>query len=510
MSECTMSFTMRMDFIKEEERQALYDELEQDLHAYDLDEDTQQYEKGYLFFRWHHNDAMQVDYRFLDWMEKVTSNYPQCGIYAVLQTYTSQTDYTSDVFIKYQDETNLRYHYYEADFEYARLYDRNTRYQKDVEAQYQQQILFYHDHTYYLLTRSELQRATFLDEESYAAYDDEQLLHEAMEDIKRHHDYFNYGINRKCIVTQKEAIAYRKQIPTHNVHLLIERKDFQQWLQDYGFKMDDDMVLLDFIRKEVKKNKQQVFSFWTMLIKKIDDMPNKEQVFDEAIFDPFHYLTHYYMKDVVSIFNDDDMITRVFFHWKPQVDLQDHFLCQLIKKGYQTLYHHIQEVGIKAYDKDDEGGYDDRLEYYLYRCMYLIHHKRIRFTKIDFLSIIENIVYLCDKLDLNDLFKNRFFLVTCKKYDCAIFELSGTSYCDYKRILHECKEQDLLQIVYETDNVYDPKAIRVETLQGLKIGYVPKEENAQLQGIKHYQCHLVRMYTSSKNHFIRVMLTNLD
>ena len=511
MSECTKCFMMRLDFIKIEECKAEFDELETYLHAYDKEwEYDQSYEKGTIFFRWISSNAEDVDFSFSDWLEKITKRYPQCGIFAVLENFMSQTGYDTELYIKYKDEQTLNFSYYDDDYEYASLYERNKRYQQDVESQYQQQLLFYYAHTYYLLTRSELQHSTFLEEGNYVCYSDEELLKKAEEDINYHYGNFNFVINKKCIINQKQAIQLRKQHICNNIHLLIERDQFKEWLQDYHYEMDEDEVLLDLIKKEMKKDKKRTLQFWTMLIKKVRGLSNLHQIFDEAVYDPFYYLMHYYMSDLVTIMNHDDMIRYFFFQCKNHAGLQNMFLCQLIKKGYEDIYHHIQEVGIQAYEENEDCDYDDRLNSYLYTCVELIHDKKIKFTKRDFMAIIKNIEYLSDKIFLNDCFKNQMFLATCKRFGCYIFELNGSGYCDYERLLHECAEAQPLQIVYEKENAYDPNAIRVETLQGLKIGYVPKEINKELQGIMNYRCTLVRMYSSKKNHFIRVMITNLD
>ena len=57
--------------------------------------------------------------------------------------------------------------------------------------------------------------------------------------------------------------------------------------------------------------------------------------------------------------------------------------------------------------------------------------------------------------------------------------LAGFQYYAGKSVWNELHEGDLLSLAREPDNGYDPCAIRVEW-HGIKLGYVPRRENAAL------------------------------
>lgn len=64
--------------------------------------------------------------------------------------------------------------------------------------------------------------------------------------------------------------------------------------------------------------------------------------------------------------------------------------------------------------------------------------------------------------------------------DIYLFDtyVAGTSHVEgIDKIGNSLKEDDRLVFYREPDNPYDPQAIRIETLEGKKIGYVPKQDN---------------------------------
>ena len=64
--------------------------------------------------------------------------------------------------------------------------------------------------------------------------------------------------------------------------------------------------------------------------------------------------------------------------------------------------------------------------------------------------------------------------------DIMLFDtvVAGTRYIpEIKQILSDVKLGDRLEFVREPENSYDDKAIMVQTVDGEKIGYVPREDN---------------------------------
>lgn len=64
--------------------------------------------------------------------------------------------------------------------------------------------------------------------------------------------------------------------------------------------------------------------------------------------------------------------------------------------------------------------------------------------------------------------------------DIYLFDtyVAGTTHVEgMEDIADSLKEEDRLVFYRESDNPYDPQAIRIETLEGKKIGYVPKQDN---------------------------------
>lgn len=57
--------------------------------------------------------------------------------------------------------------------------------------------------------------------------------------------------------------------------------------------------------------------------------------------------------------------------------------------------------------------------------------------------------------------------------------LAGFQYHQGKALWHEMKVGDRLDLIREPDNKYDARAVRVEW-RGLKLGYVPRRENADI------------------------------
>ena len=64
--------------------------------------------------------------------------------------------------------------------------------------------------------------------------------------------------------------------------------------------------------------------------------------------------------------------------------------------------------------------------------------------------------------------------------DIMLFDtvVAGTRYIpEIKQILSDVKLGDRLEFVREPENSFDDKAIMVQTVDGEKIGYVPREDN---------------------------------
>ena len=53
------------------------------------------------------------------------------------------------------------------------------------------------------------------------------------------------------------------------------------------------------------------------------------------------------------------------------------------------------------------------------------------------------------------------------------FNLSGVQYSDYQLICVRLKAGTVVQFIGEPSNHFDNKAIRVQTKEGIKLGYVP-------------------------------------
>lgn len=71
-------------------------------------------------------------------------------------------------------------------------------------------------------------------------------------------------------------------------------------------------------------------------------------------------------------------------------------------------------------------------------------------------------------------------LPTPFEQDIYLFDtyVAGTNHVEgIDKISDSLKEEDRLVFHREPDNPYDPQAIRIETLEGKKIGYVPKQDN---------------------------------
>lgn len=70
-----------------------------------------------------------------------------------------------------------------------------------------------------------------------------------------------------------------------------------------------------------------------------------------------------------------------------------------------------------------------------------------------------------------------------KNEDKITFSLAGTNFCsndEIERIL-ELEYAEDLKLTAEPENPYDKNAIRVETIDGCKIGYVPKDIISELR-----------------------------
>lgn len=80
------------------------------------------------------------------------------------------------------------------------------------------------------------------------------------------------------------------------------------------------------------------------------------------------------------------------------------------------------------------------------------------------------------------LFSKEAGLVLPKPFEHDIFlfdtYVAGTTHIEnIEAIASSLKEEDKLVFYREPDNPHDPQAIRVETIRGEKIGYVPQQDN---------------------------------
>lgn len=71
-------------------------------------------------------------------------------------------------------------------------------------------------------------------------------------------------------------------------------------------------------------------------------------------------------------------------------------------------------------------------------------------------------------------------LPTPFEQDIYLFDtyVAGTTHIEgIEDMADSLKKEDRLVFYREPDNPYDPQAIRIETMEGKKIGYVPKQDN---------------------------------
>ena len=56
-------------------------------------------------------------------------------------------------------------------------------------------------------------------------------------------------------------------------------------------------------------------------------------------------------------------------------------------------------------------------------------------------------------------------------------DIAGTRYCDNQDVFKKLEKNDPLLLKREADNKYDSNAIKVLTMDGEKLGYIPKRDN---------------------------------
>ncbi|MDU5467931.1 MAG: HIRAN domain-containing protein [Peptoniphilus harei] len=91
-------------------------------------------------------------------------------------------------------------------------------------------------------------------------------------------------------------------------------------------------------------------------------------------------------------------------------------------------------------------------------------------VKIDNGDLIEYLIKTGKKIDLPKPFERDIYL-----FDTYV---AGTSHIEgIENIGESLKEGDRLVFYREPENEHDPQAIRIENLNGEKIGYVPRKDN---------------------------------
>lgn len=59
-------------------------------------------------------------------------------------------------------------------------------------------------------------------------------------------------------------------------------------------------------------------------------------------------------------------------------------------------------------------------------------------------------------------------------------DIAGTRYCNNQDVFKRLEKNDPLLLEREADNKYDSNAIKVLTIDGEKLGYIPKKDNSIL------------------------------
>lgn len=59
----------------------------------------------------------------------------------------------------------------------------------------------------------------------------------------------------------------------------------------------------------------------------------------------------------------------------------------------------------------------------------------------------------------------------------SLTDIAGTHYCDNQDVFKKLEKNDPLLLKREADNKYDSNAIKVLTMDGEKLGYIPKKDN---------------------------------
>lgn len=507
MSECMYRIEMQVDHATDNECDQILNCLDSYLKKYEEDEGyiDQKREKNYYYWYWNYGN-IDFDCEIIrKLLEKLAQDYPQVGFLSTIYIYFSSSDSISlDFYIKYPNKTKLDNKYYEKDYDLRTLYEKQSKYIKKINEEFDRDIIVYSNNKYYLGNRIFFQISisnTFDSDYDIKKLDDISFCQKIADSAEVDNRVIKETKKVKKI-SEAEAIDLIHQNIASNKILILENGYVKEILTKISIDINQYDNFSDLFKENIKIKGKELIIAWKNIIENNQSFRNIESFLYDVIEKPLDCLFKSKIAEISNIF-DEEFTEIIFFNTNTSTQLLAKILYKCLTSKYIFLYENIIKICFSKLEECNQWTSDfDSLDYaknaeklnYIFNDILEIENKREKINNDSFKIFLESIELGKNNNVFNTIYFNSILQELYKKYNKMIFRITGVVHRNIPLVVDSLCLGMNVNLIREPENQFDSNAIRIENETGVHLGYVPKNICTQIQDIDHHVCKIVSIH----------------
>lgn len=510
MSEQVITLQMKFDNISDSDMQDILVNLEE-MKKYLLVEENNGFNiknfyeiKGEIT-----DDYIDLQDKIEEFLNIIKKEYLTIGFYGMVTLDDSVTGSFVDLYKKYPNSNRIihtEYEYDDADIEFFDKYEKDKKYKKSIveNINHSQKYLIFFNEVYYLLEYRDCievleneyrnlakdlkfmnddELCDLLSKKGCVKYLQKYIISKdiALELVKD--NYSNNQTNKDC-----------EKFLSTNIKDYLNNFDTKKIMSNYfeNVKVEGFLSFEELLSFLMVKDCELALKFWKDILSKNKNDLSKYYVYKTLVFEPtIKLLKNSYIGTFIEALVEDEF-----------------FMDLVLAKFYST--------GPKYY-KDKE---EDLIRYRVLKEIALngYHDVFVKIMSENFLIWEDNVLIKfieeakgneeMDKSLCIDLIKSikdiplpswkRIWLSNAdtlyRRLGCYVFEIAGTEHRRKTTFEKHAEEGTRVKFVPEPTNEYDKNAIKVKTVSGKHLGYIPKSLAAEIHDAKNYIGNIISVY----------------
>ena len=295
---------------------------------------------------------------------------------------------------------------------------------------------------------------------------------------------YTYAINhckKAKEISYQRAMEYLDQGVVSNIFNIHDYPRYQAILDRY--KLSSQASFSELLQQQLECNKKQAIDLWCDVVNAFHDKLELESVQEEVNHKPMRMLAkqHDVFKDIFK--NYPKFYTILRNDNVNRTHINDHFISDLLHDDFMLGKYDLLDTAKQVYYRTIES-------WSIFR---------------DFLCLLENEELSEEAFEKVDAFVNsvddcNWDLYNCptvkdfyKKHGVVLIFIAGTKFRNVKKIKKEITHGMAVTMEKEPTNKFDKNAIKVVTMKGLHLGYVPKYAQKEIDDPTCFEGRLVIM-----------------